>query len=526
MQSFSSSTVSLPAEASTKSKGKILKRLSLKSKKPLTIATGSNPAASQSTTTLVTPTTPSRSRRAFDLFSTTASRKSHDAGATSMPSTPKTPKTPRFRSLAAPSTRSTSASMDAMRNPAARFGDAPPVPAVPKMFLISDEVFVIASPPKEAKQEEQDKSTVAASSRVSSSSSAPSSYSMLSSTSSRTSNSWVDNLGEDETAALPSIEPNRSSLDDIDDQIVLNLCMNLCDEKSPASTLSRSTSLRTAAAPAISHTRMTSAPLSLGPLPPPPSAPSDAVLRKTDQIKKRYSKQSPSIDSWTFPRPAPGTPKLDSISSLKSLEAGLSLDSKLAKRNHKRSSSKQSSTSHSDFSHYGSVKLTPGHVAGTGFFDTLEPQEQLLSSRFSEDSDAGAGAGEDARRLFGILSPVLGSVAKFASNHHTSTPQMSAMDYCRLDGGAATPDMTRFSSSSVSSNSSLSDLSSAEEEPVFDLSQPDLDYRAVYAMAQKYANTTAAKKLPQQPRLGMLPSASKSHKHLMDPVDRSYHLRK
>ena len=567
MQSFSSSTVSLPAEASSKSKGKLLKRLSLKPKKPLSVATGSNAAASQSTTSLVTPTTPGKSRRMFDLFSATPSRKSVD-GTASMPSTPKTPKTPktpRSKATTAPSTRSTSASMDAMRTTNSRFADAPPVPAVPKMFLVSDEVFVIASPPKDKTKEEGEEvkeEEAASSSRMSSSSSAPSSYSTRSMASTmQTWNSWVDNLGsfpsQDAVASPKSMmtsvelqpETNRSSLDDIDDQIVLNLCMNLCDEPKAGPAVnppSRSTSLGIGASPAplpaptrplnfTFHSRKTSAPHSLGPLPPQPSdPPTEAVLRKTDQIKKRYSKQgSPLSDaaSFTFPRPAPGTPKLDSISSLKSLEAGLSLDSKRVKRNHKRSSSKQSSaTSSVDYSHYGNlpVKLTPGHVA-TRFFDSLEapePQEQLVS-RFSEDSDNG----EDARRLFGILTPVLGSVAKLTSTH--TPPQMCAMDYCKLDT-PATPEMlaTRMSSSSVSSNSSLSDLS--EEEPIFDLSQPNLDYRTVYALAQKYATSASATpalptktvKNPAPPKLGLLHSASKSHKNVNDPIDRSYHLRK
>lgn len=446
------------------------------------------------------------------------------------------------------------------------------MPAIPKVFLISDEVFVIAGPPKVQEKVEQP--------RLSESSSAPSTYSRLSGVSSQTSNSWVDNPGspvQDEMSTFqvcdsePEPEHIRSSLDEIDDQMVLNLCLNLCDEK-PARIENahgekrahrRSASLRAAqptslppaqSAKSTHHVRMHSAPLSLGPLPPQPTQPpTEAVLRKTDQIKKRYSKQqssplltssSPlmrsSEDSFPSPRPAPGTPKLDSISSLKSLEAGLSLDSKLVKRKHKRSASKHSSRTTVDAVFGKDVRLTPGHVAT--FFD--EPAMELVS-RFSEDSEDG----EDARRLFAKISPKLG-VAKFASSFASSSSghsnTVSALEMTRLDGdasGARTPEMvaTRNSSSS-SSSSSLSDLSdlTTAEEAVFDLSRPSLDYAAVYALAQKYAQTSStptvspvvkkpslkSQSKPSTMRSLLTSSASRSQRHLPDPVDRSYHLRK
>lgn len=593
MKAFSSSTVSLPLSSGADakpSKKKLLKRFSLKSKKPLSVDISSSSStsflASQSTTTLAGSANEQQqhtsSRRTFDMFS-------------SAPSTPRTPKTPKFFSSLAPSRRSTSASMDAVRAPtSSRFPakDAPPVPAIPKMFLISDEVFVIAAPPKPAQQ------TVSAP-RVSESSSSPSTYSMLSAASSHTSHSWVGNLGspeEDEVptfkACKPEPEPEpeqmRSSLDEIDQQIVLNLCLHLCDEKAPASRSEsahkerrarrRSASLRAQAAPvSSSHARMASAPPSLGPLPPQPSQPpTQEVLRKTDQIKKRYSKQSssPLLSSnspliggsddtssiFSSPRPAPGTPKFNSISSLKSLEAGLSLDSKLVKRNHKRSVSKHSIKSVDTlFSVPKEVRLTPGHVAThRDFFE--DPAVELVS-RFSEDSDEG----DDARRLFSsLLSPKLGSVAKFtstfSSSSHSNSSTISALDMTRLDAdggngngngvhcGSRTPEMVATRNSSSSSSSSLSDLSDftatlgAAEDPVFDLSRPSMDYATVYALAQKYAaqassHTTVApvyKKTPLKSesktstsmRTLLNPAASRSHRNLPDPVDRSYHLRK
>ncbi|CBQ67933.1 conserved hypothetical protein [Sporisorium reilianum SRZ2] len=532
MQTFSTSTTSLPLAADAKPKPRLLKRLSLKPKKPMSVTTGSDTASLAS---------PPSSRRAFDLFSS----------APSTPRTPKTPKTSSGRSIA-PSTRATSASMDAMRASSSRFApkDAPPVPTIPKVFLISDEVFVIAVPPKAP--EVREVREVAP--RPSESSSAPSTYSRLSSTPTHTSNSWVDNLGspaQDDVATFkpeplpePVAEATRTSLDEIDDQIVLNLCMNLCDEQAPARREApkerrahrRSASLRAQASftpPA--HTRMASAPLSLGPLPPQPTQPpTEAVLRKTDQIKKRYSKQSPLLTCaspliandeaavWSSPRAAPGTPKLDSISSLKTLEAGLSLDSKLAKRNHRRSASKRSVEA------LPSVRLTRGHVDAPFF----EPAQEELVSRFSEDSD------DEARgRFAALLSPRLGTVARFTSPFSSSSSAVETMRWDSTTSGTRTPDMvaTRTSSSS-SSTSSLSDLSDfpTADDAVFDLSSPSLDYRAVYALAQKYASNAVPQPQPQLARSTSVrkearPSAMCSiltPAGAKDPLDRTYHLRK
>ena len=304
----------------------------------------------------------------------------------------------------------------------------------------------------------------------------------------------------------------------------------------------------------VSHVRSGSAPLSLGPLPPQPTEPpTEAVLRKTDQIKKRYSRQgsplitsspvlggSPEISAAAFiaPRPAPGTPKLDRVSSLRSLESALSVDSKKASRNHKRSVSKSSGRSfESSFTLPKEVKLTPGHVA-TPTQETPQPElEMELVSRFSEDSDAGS---DDPRRLLALLSPVLGSVSRmtgFASSSDAGASTDDSRRHSRISG-SKTPEMVaRSSSSNSSSYSDLSELTpSVVDDTVFDLSRKSLDYRAVYARAQEYAkssssvtttNSTSRKKLPaakSQPTGFSL--WNRQQNKLPDPIDRSYHLRK
>ncbi|EST06458.1 hypothetical protein PSEUBRA_004358 [Kalmanozyma brasiliensis GHG001] len=539
MQSYSSSSTSLHEQAADKkSKRKLLNRLTLRPKTAPTSNRSSAFGASQSVTSLALSADgdmPS-SRRALDMFS---SSRTVDAYAT-MPSTPKSPKFSRSKSShdvrSAPSTRSTSASVAAMGSTV-----APPVPAVPKTYLISDEVFVIAAPPAKLSEKH-------ASVRMSKSYSSPSSQSMALSSSTQSSGSWVENLGTpapeevpDFEEALLSLTPEesedagRSSLDAIDDQIVLNLCLNLYEEVTPVESVPSSESgdltpkmerfhsragSETATPPVPSipakharrHTRTASAPLSLGPLPPQPSQPpTQAVLRKTDDLKKRYSKQSPT--AFSVPRFAevsrstPGTPKLDSISDLKHLELDLSLDSRMAKRNHQRSLSRAASA----------TKLE------TSYFD-LPPQaleeEEYMVSRWSEDSD-----GDDARRIFSLL----GSVKLPSVFSHSNSDVRS--------GGSKTPEMiaARHSSSS-STSSSVSDLSeltpTVSKEEVFDFSRQSLDYRTVYALAQAYAKTST----PSQKRQPLTRSASHRGPEVkrnfskalrtQDPLDRSYHLRK
>ncbi|SPO20199.1 uncharacterized protein UTRI_00591_B [Ustilago trichophora] len=618
MQSFSSSTLSLPAGAEKKSKRNILRRLSLgkpktsSSSSNLGVSSSSANLTSRSTATLaVPPSEESASRRAFDLFSSGPSRPIVDAYA-SMPSTPRTPKTPTHsmssklsfdtRSLR-PSVRSRSASSAARTSTSSRTKneeEVPPVPQVPKMFLISDEVFVIAPSASSSKA------------RTSESSSVPTSSPMLPSSSSvshRSSGSWLDNLGSpssEDTPTFPRLSKervafpttnsirSRSSLDEIDDQMLLNLCevpahkrkstRSNCGHSStptrPSRGHARSASQQASPPPvptipasyARAHARSGSAPLSLGPLPPQPDEPpTEAVLRRTSQIKKRYSRQggSPLLTSnsplmghsegtFTSPRQAPSTPKLDSVSSLRNIEAGLSLDSKMVRRNHKRSVSKGSGSKSLDssFAMLKDVKLTPGHIATP---TQEEPRE--LVSRFSEDSDSGS---DDPRRLLSLLSPVLGSVAKmppFLSNNTPSTatiittttaPSSDTHDSRRNSGisGSKTPDMVaaRTSSSSSSSYSDLSEIISADET-VFDLSRKSLDYKTVYALAQEYAkssnsisSTSGSARSPDMAKLGRKklptpPSAKgansgfslwsgRAQRQLPDPVDRSYHLRK
>ncbi|KIS72100.1 uncharacterized protein UMAG_00522 [Mycosarcoma maydis] len=602
--SFNSSTISLPASGEKKSKRNLLKRVSLKPKTPLSLPTFRNGTSLVSSSEERSPVcrTPN--------------------GCASMPTTPKSAKLFRTRSSSDArslifSTRSTSASIDAMRSSTnSNFivkGDAPPVPSIPKSYLISDEVFVIASPPKVPENAPAPRTS------SSSSSSQPSCYSMDSSTSLQSDHSWIGNMGFHSPSQennislsnndLPYVtddatQPARSSLDEIDDQIVLNLCLNLCHGSTPTGLPPNENgeitpsphrrSFSSAAAPLFgsvtrhSHSRTPSAPVSLGPLPPQPSRPpTEAVLRKTDAIKKRYSKQtsSPLLSSqsnlpvvnsgsdavsccFSSPRIPTGMQKLDSISSLKSIEAGLSQDSKLAKRNHKRSASRQSivpgKTIEQDFfTAPGRVKLTPGHIAATVPEEQFE--EPQLQSRWSEDSNSGNGGVEEVRRLISsLILPKHGSSAKMASVV-TSSPDSSTLsrrDVC-LDG-SKTPDMVsvRHSSSSSSSNSSISehlDLNAVaptvrpkavedEEETLFDLSRGSLDYGAVYALAQQYAQSHTTSVAPSSKPSLARPSAlktskptgnhkfsslltntaaSRSHRSLtVDPIDRSYHLRK
>ncbi|SPO21114.1 uncharacterized protein UTRI_00591 [Ustilago trichophora] len=618
MQSFSSSTISLPAGAEKKSKRNILRRLSLgkpkasSSSSNLAVSNSSANLASQSTATLTVPASEeSVSRRAFDLFSSGPSRPTVDAYA-SMPSTPRTPKTPTHsmssklsfdtRSLR-PSIRSRSASSAARTSTSSRAKgeeEVPPVPQVPKMFLIPDEVFVIAPSPSAFEPRTSESSSVATTSPM---------LSSFSSVSHRSSGSWLDNLGSpssedtptfpklsEERVAFPTASSicSRSSLDDIDDQMLLNLCeVPAHKSKStrsdsehnsiptrPSRGHTRSVSQQASPPPvpalpasyARAHTRSGSAPLSLGPLPPQPDEPpTEAVLRRTSQIKKRYSRQggSPLLNSnsplmghsdvvFTSPRQAPSTPKLDSVSSLRNIEAGLSLDSKMVRRNHKRSVSKGSGNKSLDssFAMLKDVKLTPGHMATP---TQEEPRE--LVSRFSEDSDSGS---DDPRRLLSLLSPVLGSVAKMppflhnnttttATNINVAAPLSDTHDSRRNSGisGSKTPDMVaaRTSSSSSSSYSDLSEIISVDET-VFDLSRKSLDYKTVYALAQEYAKSSNSvssisgstrsldvaklgkKKLPPPPpsaksaNSGFSLWSGRAQRQLPDPVDRSYHLRK
>ncbi|KAJ1030163.1 hypothetical protein NDA16_001075 [Ustilago loliicola] len=608
MQSFASSTLSLPAAAEKKSKRNFLRRLSLgKPKVSSSLSNSSSTAnlASRSTATLaVAPSEDSSSRRAFDLFSSGSSRPTVDAYA-SMPSMPRTPKTPTHsssskvsfdtRTLRTSSSRARSSSAASRTSSSSRIREeenAPPVPQVPKLFLMSNEVFVIAAPPKSAKAPVTAPMPVPASMpRYSeSSSSAAQSSPVLSSLSSRSSGSWLDNLGtspssEEEAPAFPqsmleqplavaSSVRSRSSLDDIDDQMLINLCeVPAIASKSSARTTRSESGHGSAKAlrgharsashqvvpslPALpaeytrSHTRSGSAPLSLGPLPPQPvQSPSEAILRRTDQIKKRYSRQgSPLITSspmfegaetaFLSPRTAPGTPKADRTSDLKILEAGLSLDSKMAKRNHKRSVSKSSGSKSFDssFTLPKDVKLTPGHVATP---KDEEPREFV--SRFSEDSDSGR---DDARRIFSLLSPKLGSASKMPPLYTTYTiSDAGTTGSSRRNSGVSgskTPEMiARTSSSSSSSYSDLSEIVSVNvDETIFDLSRPSLDYRTVYAMAQEYAKSsgsvasgakvssgTKTKLSKKQPGAHGFHLWNKSNRQLPDPVDRSYHLRK
>lgn len=256
--------------------------------------------------------------------------------------------------------------------------------------------------------------------------------------------------------------------------------------------------------------------------------------------------------AFTSPRQAPSTPKLDHVSSLRNIEAGLSLDSKMVRCNHKRSVSKGSGNISlgSSFAMLKDVKLTPGHIATP---TQEEPRE--LVSRFSEDSDSGS---DDPRRLLSLLSPVLGSVAKmpsFLSSNTTTTatkvtttaPSSDTHDSRRNSGisGSKTPDMVAARTSSSSSYSDLSEIISVDET-VFDLSRKSLDYKTVYALAQEYAKSYSVssgsarspdvaklgkKKLPPPPSAKSANSgfwlwSGRAQRQLPDPVDRSYHLRK
>lgn len=249
-----------------------------------------------------------------------------------------------------------------------------------------------------------------------------------------------------------------------------------------------------------------------------------------------------SESTFMSPRSAPGTPKADRTADLKTLEAGLSLDSKLAKRNHKRSVSKSSGHKSFDstFTLPKEVKLTPGHVATP---TDEEPCE--LVSRFPEDSDSGR---EDARRIFSLLSPKIGSTSKLPPLHtmYTITDAdagTTTTDRSRRNSGISgskTPEMiARSSNSSSSSYSDLSEIASINvDETVFDLSRPSLDYRTVYAMAQEYAKSSGSvatgAKLSNVVKVSKKQPAkekgfnlwNKSNRQLPDPVDRSYHLRK
>ncbi|GAC93356.1 hypothetical protein PHSY_000921 [Pseudozyma hubeiensis SY62] len=602
--SFASSSTSLPAGGEKKAKRNLFKRVTLRPK----------PSLSVSTSAFASPAAEYSPRRASEMTARDASRQTIDIGR-SVPATPKSARSTRSfdaKSLAL-ATRVTTESASRSKRFSVK-SDAPPVPYIPKSYLISDEIFVIANLPPVAE-------VVAPTPRISESSSAPSSYSMMSSTSSRSSSSWLDDLQNVGFPSPPSgdnatfspmyvrsgpeakYEPTRSSLDDIDDQIVLNLCLNLCDDTTPTglaptdmerdttSTRShrRTSSLASVPLESLSrslHTRTASAPLSLGPLPPQPTqAPAEAVLRKTNAIKKRYSRQlpSPKLPSQTnspalgsgkeddascyfgAARAAPSTHRLDSISSLKTIEADLSHDSKMVKRNHQRSYSKHSITSEQDFLGVPRhVELTPGRGAArkTAADFESEVEQHNLRSRWSEDSEDGSGGVEEVRRLFSsLLSPKLGSAPKMTSSlssYYTIAEGDSAVS------GTKTPDMisVRHSSSSSSSNSSISDFSDLtvaapssskvkavedEQETLFDFSRASLDYRAIYALAQQYAASNSTSPAPSRnPSLrrastlkvkqsgshklsSLLPnaSASRSLRSLaVDPLDRTYHLRK
>ncbi|KAJ1031198.1 hypothetical protein NDA18_002416 [Ustilago nuda] len=601
MHSFASSTFLLPASAEKKLKKTILRRLSLgkdKTSSDLSRSSSAVSLASRSTATLAAaPSEECASRRAFDLFSPYSQRPDIDAYA-SIPSSHRMPKTPTFGSNSkvsfdartirdtSSSVRPSSAILRASPRP---WKDERKAPPAPKLFLMSNEVFVIAASPK--------KSATTAAVPVpvpvvmprysgSSSYSAASSSPMLSSVSSRSSDSWLDNLGisassEEEMPAFPesvSVESlvaaelvrSRSSLDDIDYQLLANLCeFPVVPSRSPERTTrsesghgaskasrgrARSASHQmTPPVPAHftrSHVRSGSAPLSLGPLPPQPSQPpTEAVLRRTDQIKKSYSRQgSPLYTSSPMfegaesailsPRTAPGTPKVDRTLDLNFLEAGLSLDSKVAKRSYKRSASKSGSKSFdSHFTLLKDLKLTPGHIVTP---KDEEPQE--LVSRFSENSDSGR---DEAGRLFSSLlshKPGNASASKLPPLCTTYTiSDAGTSDNCRRNSGIKTPEMVaRSSSSSSSSYSDLPEIVSVNvDEIVFDLSRPSLDYRQVYAMAQEYAKSSgsvargakvANKKKQSAVQNGWDKKAfglwNKSNRQMLDPVDRSYHLRK
>ena len=382
---------------------------------------------------------------------------------------------------------------------------------------------------------------------------------------------------------------SRSSLDEIDEQLLVNLCevssITKGEEKQKHASgedvhsspkLIRRSSRRAAqtvppvpvvpARYARQHARCGSAPVSLGPLPPQPSdPPSEAVLRHTNHIKRRYSKpispllpSSPLLSSGllesagggTFisPRLAPTTPKSDMVSGLLSLEADLSLESKLVRRSHRRSGSTSSVSPslESGFPLPKQVKLTPGHMATRCKGSNHELGH--LVSRFSEDSDPGC---DESRGLLSLFSPVLGSRSKQSSASNASSVS-DVMDLCRRNSalsGSKTPEMVPTSMSSISSSSSsscssytdLSDfVSISVEQTLFDLARPSVDYRAVYASAQEYAkssNSLAVAKLPNLAKAtkhrvqdkkstNILLRWNKSQRHLVDPVDRSYHLRK
>lgn len=620
MHAFGSSTLSLPAhnaqaESKSKAKDKFLRRISKMRapSHPLSRSSSTNAASRYPATLPVSPHEDYSSRRAFDLFST-PSRSTVDAYA-SMPSSPK--KSAKEVRDGRPLRRSGSSSRSRSEAATTPQGeDVPPMPRIPGVFLISDEVFIIANPRKAApvsaprvSESESEASSAAETSpalsfesfsapRMSKSFSTPNTSprpSSLSSDSLRSAASWLEDLASmspssDFAAMFPgtaaqlseSAETStscRTSLDDIDDQMLLNLCefpplpyreFRATASESGHATLKPPMGHRRSASHQMaqplpeapgpfdrSHSRTSSVPESLGPLPPQPvEAPTEAILRRTSQIKKHYSKQSssPMIGSpmlgttdttgFSSPRVAPVTPSAHSVAKLLSLEAGLSLDSKLAKRNHKRTVSKNSGRKSSEISFTlpKATKLTPGHCATPN--GNEEARE--LVSRWSEDSDPG-----EARRLFSLISPVLESVAKmppfFTSSSSTGTELSRKVSPSNAISGTQTPEM--LASSSISTSSSCSDLSEITsvnaEETVFDLSRPSLDYRTVYAMAQQYAQSSSsdgsrnstdvsklAKKLPSLPR-GLdkkeavalsLNRRNKAQRHHADPLDRTYHL--
>ncbi|GAC73760.1 hypothetical protein PANT_9d00253 [Moesziomyces antarcticus T-34] len=595
MHSFGSSVLSLPsaaasARAEKKSKRNVLRRLSLGKPRFSSDVPSSSTASltSRSTVTLaVNPSEEGSSRRAFDLFSTPLPREERDTR--SAPSTPRTSKAPAF-ALPGPSSKVSfdeksirsyprSRQSLARNSTNSRFGGSsvPPVPELPKLVVVSNEVFVIAALPRAKNLPELPTSPLLLSS---------------SSGSSRSSASWLDNLPtpsiSEEAPALPErmesppapdtlAATKRSSLDVIDAQMITNLCempapqleavsMARCKSSQgsycPPRMHARSASQRTAPQASVethqrarSHSRSGSAPQSLGPLPPRPAQPpTEAVLRKTDQIKKRYSRQgtvspmpSPVLNDSAFssPRSAPATPKLDTVAALKSLEAGLSLDSKLARRNHKRSSSRTGgATWDAAFKSSTAVRLTAGHSAARD-----EATTELVS-RFSEDSDSG-----ESSRLRALLSPVLDSVAKMPPLFGISTPSVDTHSSfgtrTNMVLGNKSPELPSLcissSSSSSGSDHDHADLtpvvSIEEDDTIFDLSRPSMDYNAVYALAQQYAKASA----PQPVQLHSMARSnsgrvqvqtkqarpiylntlwSKASRNLQDPVDRSYHLRK
>nr|CDI51445.1 putative protein [Melanopsichium pennsylvanicum 4] len=292
--------------------------------------------------------------------------------------------------------------------------------------------------------------------------------------------------------------------------------------------------------------------------------------------------------AFTTRRATPSTPKLNSVSSLLLIEADLSLDSKVYKRNHRRTVSKDYASKSFDvmtFTPPREIKLTPGHIA-----TPQNEQESEFVSRFSDDSDSDT-SHDDPARLFGIFplilggrmdskSPKMNQLSDFSSyytittngdgdNNTTSSSTLSGSS-SRCDSsitGTQTPNMiaSRTSSSTISSFSDLSELANGSnnvvsvaatannavdlnlEEPTFDLNRKSLDYRTVYALAQEYAKSTSS------PSTLVLPSLSSSQatnsskktnlinkrnssgfarwiktriKSYQDPIDRSYHLRK